>query len=367
MFIAQNKNTIFCLILALVLSACESSCYYSQAVVGQVKLLNDRQPIEQIIAGPETPEDLKHKLHLVLQAREFAEKSLYLPVNGSYQTYVDLKRPYAVWVVYAAPEFSLQPKTWYYPVIGRSAYRGYFAERDARDYAQKLRDQALDVYVTGVAAYSTLGWFDDAVLNTIIRRSDTGVVALIFHELAHQLLYISNDSMFNEGFATTVEKVGIRRWLEAQDNPEAFMQYQRHQERREQFIGLVHKHRKHLEALYAMELSNDKKRTAKAVIFEEMRADYKRLKSGWGEYTGYDGWFGKSLNNAKLISVATYNDFVPAFLNLLEESNGDLIRFYEKCRQLAKQPQKERHRRLRQLMDQVPTASMYRKDQNPIN
>lgn len=367
MRIARNKNTVFCLILALVLSACESSCYYRQAVVGQVRMLNDRQPIEQIIATPEAPEDLKHKLHLVLQAREFADKSLHLPVNGNYQTYVDLKRPYAVWVVYAAPEFSLQPKTWYYPVIGRSAYRGYFAEQDAIHYAQKLQDRGLDVYVTGVAAYSTLGWFDDAVLNTIIKRSDTGMVALIFHELAHQLLYISSDSMFNEGFATTVEKEGIRRWLEAQGNPEAFRLYQRHLERREQFIGLVHKHRKHLEALYAMELSNGKKRAAKAVIFEEMRADYQTLKSRWGGYTGYDGWFENSLNNAKLISVATYNDFVPAFMNLLKSNAGDLVVFYEKCRQLADQPEKERHRRLRQMIEQVPTAAIYQKDQNPIN
>lgn len=359
MFGIRNKYGFICLIFALALSACESACYYKQAVVGQLALLNNRRPIEQILEKPDVPAELAYKLELVLKARTFAEQKLHLPVEKNYLTYSDLKRPYAVWVVYAAPEFSLKPRTWYYPVIGRSAYRGYFAEKDAQRYAQYLQDEGFDTYVTGVAAYSTLGWFNDAVLNTMIRRSDTGLAALIFHELAHQLLYVSSDSAFNESFATAVEQEGIRRWLQETGDYQAYRRYMLLQERRDQFVELVRNHRGDLAALYASDMTIGEKRAEKARFFDNLRADYQRLKTGWEGYAGYDNWFQKPLNNAKLISVATYNDFVPAFFKLLESSDGDLPAFYNKCRQLAEQSAEERHRRLGQMMEPNRPAAVY--------
>ena len=359
MFANRKIRRRFCLVLVLMLMVCESACYYQQAVVGQLSLLTDRQPIKRVIGNVETPDALKHKLKLVLEARQFAEEKLHLPVGENYLAYTDLKRPYVVWAVYAAPEFSLKPVTWYYPVIGRSAYRGYFSENAANRYARRLEDKALDVYVAGVAAYSTLGWFDDAVLSTFINRSDTGIVALIFHELAHQLLYIPSDSMFNESFATTVEWEGLRRWLVDQGNRAAFLQYERGQQRRQQFIELVIRHRNRLEQLYASQLPIEKKRVAKATIFDEMYGDYLTLKSKWGGYAGYDGWFERSLNNAKLISVATYNDFVPAFMKILKSTDGDLISFYDRCRELAQLPEENRHRDLRQMLEPIPMAGVH--------
>ncbi|MGA8180542.1 MAG: aminopeptidase [Desulfobacterales bacterium] len=333
------------------LTGCASIRYYGQLISGQIVILNKRQPIRQLLAQPDTPENLKQKLELVLDIRMFAKDKLFLPAKDQYLSYVDLERPYAVYNVFATPEFSFSPKTWCYPIIGCAVYRGYFSKKDAFDYAAQLKAKGYDVYIGGVVAYSTLGWFNDPVLSTFINLSDIKLPALIFHELSHHLLYVSDDTTFNESFATAVEQESLRRWLMAQDRPKAYGEYLEAYRRQQQFIQLVLKYRKKLELLYAQDLPVLKKRHDKAVEFENLKADYRLLKQQWGGYSSYDGWFNQKLNNAQLLTVATYNDLVPAFLNLLNSCNDDLKTFYKKCRELSKKPKKERRAYLDQYLD----------------
>ncbi len=335
-----------CVALAVGLTGCESLRYYGQAVAGQIKILNNRQPIDQLLSKPDISETLKAQLELALEVREFAKKKLHLPVGNHYLTYTDLKRPHAVWNVYATPEFSLTPKTWYYPIIGRAAYRGYFSENNARRYADILQKKGYDIYVTGAAAYSTLGWFDDSVFSTIIHRSETGLAALIFHELAHQLLYVKDDTAFNESFATAVEQEGLCRWLISIGNSRAYRDYLHRRQRYRQFTQLITKYQLMLKSLYSQNLTAEEKRTAKSLIFKKLRAEYIEMKNDWQENAGYDNWFNQPLNNATIISVSTYHDFVPAFIRLLAHCGGDLEQFYRKSKDLAKLPKAERHRQL---------------------
>ncbi|UCH19983.1 MAG: aminopeptidase, partial [Deltaproteobacteria bacterium] len=268
-----------------------------------------------------------------------------------YLSYTDLERPYAVWNVFVAPEFSLEPKTWYYPVIGRAVYRGYFSKQDAMRYAAKLNQKGFDVYVAGVAAYSTLGWFDDSVLNTVIHRTDTGLAALIFHELAHQVLYIKDDTVFNESFATAVEQEGLRRWMTATNNQQAYQRYLSQRRRHQEFIQLVLTYRQQLESLYRQSLPHHDKRALKKNIFNQLRIEYERMKDHWQGYSGYDYWFEEPLNNAKLIPVSTYHDLVPVFMRILEQNGGDLGYFYGACKKLAKLSRSERHHRMQKILE----------------
>ena len=263
---SRRIHILICLLMVVTLSGCETLHYYGQAVSGQMKILTGRKSIDRLLSAPETPQTLKTRLRLVLDIREFAKEALHLPVGNHYLSYIDLKRPYAVWNVFAAPEFSLEPKTWSYPVIGRAAYRGYFSKQTAIRYADGLKKKQFDVYVAGIAAYSTLGWFDDPVLNTVIHRTNTGLAALLFHELAHQVLYIKDDTAFNESFATAVEQEGLRRWMHATHN-QTNQDYLRQRHRREQFIQLITRFRSRLEELYSQPLLSKDKRPLKKDIF----------------------------------------------------------------------------------------------------
>ncbi|HSQ83738.1 MAG TPA: aminopeptidase [Desulfobacterales bacterium] len=333
---------IFGVILAVVLTGCESIVYYKQLISGQIAILNKKQPIHELLDNPDTPEKLKEKLRLVMDIRSFAKDKLFLPVKNQYLDFVELERPFASWNMWATPEFSFSPKTWCYPIIGCAIYRGYFSKEDAFNYGHQLEAQGYDVYIGGVAAYSTLGWLDDPVFSTFIYRSDIRLAALIFHELSHHLLYVSDDTTFNESFAIAVEQEGLRRWLTATNNLKATEIYKLYYRRRQQFIELVMKYRKELETLYAKNLPIPEKRQAKAAVFEKLKDDYRLLKQHWNGYSGYDFWMYQKMNNAKLISVSTYNDLVPAFLELLKTCNNDLKVFYKKCQDLSKKSKKER-------------------------
>jgi predicted aminopeptidase len=339
---AIRFQIFFCILVAFALTGCESFGYYAQALSGQMTIIKKRRPIQRILTDPKTSENLKDKLGLIFEIREFAENVLYLPVEKHYLTFVELERSYVLWAVYAAPEFSLAPKEWCYPVIGCTAYRGYFSKEDADDCAGRLQNEGYDVYVAGVSAYSTLGWFDDPVLSTFIHQNDIELAAIIFHELAHQRLYIEDDTTFNESFATAVEQEGLRRWLKKKNNPGAFSAYQIDCRRHRRFIQLVMKCRGRLERIYANDLSTQDKRVAKAQEFDRMREDYRQLKQEWKGYSGYDEWFGRPLNNAQLNTVYTYYDLVPAFLKLLDAGGGDLELFYNRCEKLAEKPKEER-------------------------
>ncbi len=320
--------------------------YYWQSAVGQVSVLQRARPIGDLLADPALDERLRPRLRRVQEIRSFASRELGLPDNGSYTRYADLGRPFVVWNVFATPELSMQMKQWCFPVAGCVTYRGYF-ERDAAErHAAELRTQGWEAYVAGVPAYSTLGWFDDPVLNTFVHAPDGELARLIFHELAHQVLYVKGDSAFNESFATAVEEVAVERWLDAGGDPAVRAAYDRFAERRRAFVALLVRHRDELAAIYAGDATDEEKRAGKQAVLASLQQGYRTLKAGWGGWAGYDRWFAQPLTNAHLASVATYHELVPGFRRLLDEAGGELPRFFERSRELAALPQAERRRKL---------------------
>lgn len=339
------------------LSGCDSLAYLGQAASGQWELLHKREPIADLVAASSTDEVLKQKLSLVLEARAWASRELGLETGEAYADFVALDRPYVVWNVVAAPEFSVAPMQWCFPIAGCVSYRGYFDEADARQYAEEMKRQGYDTYVGGVEAYSTLGWFDDPVLSTFVKRSDTSLVALVFHELAHRTLYVKNDSTFNESFATLIEQEGVRRWLAAKRQPastsdnNAWAQYQRQKQWQETFVTLVLDYRQQLEALYASSRPDQEKRTTKQQLAEQTRERYRQLRDTiWGGYNGYDRWFNDGLNNAQISTVATYHAYVPAFEVVLQQCQQDLRCFLERVNTLAGQTPETRKSAMEALL-----------------
>ncbi|MBI3773939.1 MAG: aminopeptidase [Gammaproteobacteria bacterium] len=330
---------------------CSNLGYYTQSIRGQFDLLWKREAISDLIQHPGTPANLKDKLTRVLQLREFASQTLLLPENGSYRSYADLHREHVVWTVYATPEFSLELRTWCFPFAGCVSYRGHFSPEAAEEFAAPLRAQGDDVYVGGVDAYSTLGWFDDPVLNTFIHRSEPALAGLIFHELAHQRLYVKNDTTFNESFARTVELEGVRLWLQSHGTPAQLDDYTRNETRRDEFVAVINRARDQLRTLYAADLAAELKRTQKQLLFEQIKTGYAQLKQRWGGYAGYDAWFATQLNNAKLASVTTYADDVPAFQALLKQKHYDFAAFYAAAKTLGDLAENERRIGLKKLVE----------------
>lgn len=320
------------------LGGCANLGYYVDSMRGQMNVWQSAQPIETLLDNRRTPPSLKRKLATVLQIRAFASRELQLPDNPSYRSYADLQRPYVIWNIFATPEFSIEPKEWCFPFAGCVDYRGYFSEQDAAHFADALRKQGYDVYVGGMPAYSTLGWFNDPVLNTFINYPDTEIARLIFHELAHQAVYVPDDSTFNESFAVTVELEGMRRWLAQTGTVEQRTAFAAAEHRKSGFIALVQKARSDLEKIYSSSRDDAQKRTAKAHIFQMLRQDYQRLKTA----SRYDKWFEQELNNAHLTSVAVYTQLVPAFQALLVQNHGDLARFYRAVGKMGHLPKDAR-------------------------
>ena len=332
------------IIFSLYLSGCESSRYYYQVAEGHIKIMAAREPIQDLIDSDKLPEKEKKQLKRVMELRSYAETELQLPVDDHYSEYVDLKRPHVVWNVIAAPEFSMSPQKWCFPIAGCVNYKGYFSEADAKDYAAQLEGDNLDTYVGGVAAYSTLGWFDDPVLNTFLFRGDASLAGLLFHELSHKLLYIKGDSVFNESFATTVEIEGLMRWLKTQSKDELLAKHLTRKKRHQQFIDLILQHRKRRAVLYKGDIGDTQKRREKQVLITALRAEYQQLKEHTRHgYTGYDKWFEGPLNNAQLSTIATYNALVAGLQGLLVQNNHDLSAFYQQCKKLTELDKKARH------------------------
>lgn len=323
--------------------------YYWQSALGQMSLLQRARPIDELLADASLDPRLRARLQHALEIREFAARELGLPDNGSYTRYADLGRPFAVWSVFAAPELSMQLRQWCFPVAGCVSYRGYFDRDEAERYAATLRAEGWDVYVAGVPAYSTLGWFDDPVLNTFVNLPVAELARLVFHELAHQLVYVKGDSTFNESFATAVEEAGVERWLARLDDPAVESAYREFARRRRAFVQLLARHRQALEAVYAAGGSAQRMREGKAAVFESLRSEYRELRRSWGGWAGYDRWFAGELGNAHLASVATYHALVPAFRALLAGKGGDLPAFYAEVRALASLDAAARQGRLQAL------------------
>jgi predicted aminopeptidase len=324
------------------IAALSGGCYLLQSAEGQLALMSKREPITQVIDNSSTPPKLRAQLESVRAIRDFASHELGLPDNGSYRKYADIGRAYVVWNVVAAPEFSVDPKRWCFPIVGCVAYRGYFVEARARRFAAGLRAQGFDVVVGGVAAYSTLGHFDDPILSTMVNWDDVELAAIIFHELTHQLLYVRNDASFNEALATTVEEEGVRRWLSSLGREQDLAQHLLQQQRYLQVIALMSQTREHLRLIYAMSLPPPLMRERKREALEALRESYAALRAQWGGHAPFDAWFAQDINNAHLASIATYFACVPGFERELKAVGGNLPAFYRRARELAKMDQPQR-------------------------
>ena len=337
------------LLVAVLLLSCETLGYYTQAARGQLFIVFNRQNIDDLLLEDELSSSLRAKLTQVLLIREFAQQQLHLPLNNSYRSYVELGRDHVVWNVFAAPEFSTTAVRWCYPIAGCVSYRGYFSQDSAEQFAQSQQAQGYDVYMGGVDAYSTLGWFEDSLLSTVINRSDHQLAALIFHELAHQLLYVPGDTVFNESFATFLEQEGLRRWLGTNQQSEIISQAQLEASRQEEFVTLVTRYRDSFDTLYEMPYENEVMRQHKRQLQQDLREEYQLLKLSWQGYAGFDAWFSRSLNNAQLSTVASYNDLVPVFEELLEQAQGSLSDFYLSVHALADLSDDKREAKLESL------------------
>lgn len=340
----------------LLLAACNDGSYLWQCAMGQWTLMSRAKPIDEILEQQtETPE-VREQLAKVVKMREFAVSALSLPDNGSYHKYADLGRPYAVWNLVAAPELSIDLNQWCYPIAGCVTYHGYFDEASARTMAADFTTRGFDVDIYGVKAYSTLKWFDDPVLNTFLTGDDLRLAALLFHEMAHQVVYVPNDTAFNESFARTVEREGLRRWLQSTGSAELWQTYLQREEKSSEFRDFIARTRNALGQVYASDLGLDEKRQAKKDLLQKAVEDYAALKESWNGYSGFDAWMQRGLNNARLSSVAIYNDLVPSFQVMLERVNNDLPAFYAEVEKLGKMPATERLTKLKSYSSDLKVA-----------
>ena len=335
----------FCLLVLSLLSGCAQTGYYLQLIGGHWQIMSSARPTQQWLSDASVSPKLKQRLELAQRMRGFAVADLKLPDNASFQRFADLHRRYALWNVVAAPVFSLDLKTWCFPVTGCVAYRGYFDEEQARAQAKALQHQGLEVHVYGVPLYSTLGWLDwaggDPLLNTVIAYPEGELARIIFHELAHQVLYVQGDTMFNESFATAVERLGTTRWLELHGSTSVRREYAEFDGRRQQLRALSLATRARLNCIYRSHDAPTPDREAliasKNKAFEQFRHEYAKLKSSWGGYNGYDAWVA-GVNNAAFGAQAAYDEMVPAFETLFEREGSDWSGFYDAVRRLAVDP-----------------------------
>ncbi len=338
----SRKNTKRCtalLFCCCLLAGCETLSFYGQAIAGQLTILTKRTSIKKILANPQFSEAQAQRFVLIQDILQFAAEDLHLPVEKTFSSYVDLQRDYVVWNVFAAPAYSVQPHEWCYPIAGCANYRGYFSKEKAQAYADKLAARGFDTYVAGVKAYSTLGWFNDPILNTFMAYSDARLAGLIFHELAHKVVYIAGDTDFNESFARAVEIEGVKRWLAATGAEHHFAAFLQRQQVREEFVGLVHVLREKLQHAYASATNDADKERDKLRLFAAFELEFADLVQQQPAANRYQWWVAQAANNAKLAPISSYNVWVPAFSALLQ---SDFAAFFEQCQELAKQTKDKR-------------------------
>jgi predicted aminopeptidase len=325
-----------------------SGCYYTHLAQGEFDLLSKREPITEILKDDTRDPALKHRLQKILDARAYASRTLKLPDNGSYTQYADVQRDAVLWNVFATSELSLEPLQHCFVFVGCVAYRGYFDQQQAQDEASSLKAQGYDVYVGSVPAYSTLGWFDDPVINTMMHWSDEFLISTVFHELAHQQLYVKGDTAFNESFASFVGQEGLRQYLRSiHAQSEAETKRQQHEAR---FIRLILDARERLSALYKTRLAPEAMRQRKQQEFARLRKSYSALRAhDWKNFSAYDHWFDTELNNARLLPFGLYDEWVPAFASLYREQRQDWTAFYVAAKKLTELPERERELQLERL------------------
>lgn len=337
------------MLLAFLLGGCGTIGYYYQSAKGQLDMMSRARDIDEVLKDDDVAPAVRSRLERVAEIRRYASEELHLPDNDSYRSYADLERRYAIWNVFAAPELSVEPHVWCFPIVGCVVYRGYFEKADARQYALSLRERNLETYVAGVPAYSTLGWFDDPVLNTVLNYREPQLAGLIFHELAHQVAYAKGDSIFNESFATMVEIEGVERWLADQGRREDLEAYRVRRHRDSRVADAILEHRDRLEEVYNADRSRAWKLRRKAAVIASLKERYRELIRGWDGYRGYGRWFVEDLNNAHFVVVAAYHDKVRAFQALLARHDGDLASFYEEVVELSRGSAERRNEYLESL------------------
>ena len=329
--------------MTTVLASCSTVRFYAQAARGQTQMLWKARPIPQVLAEPATSPVLRHRLELVQKLHAFASTDLSLPAGAIFTRYADLGRRYAVWVVYAAPEFSMQGKGWWYPFVGTLKYRGFFDEAPAKAEAKKLKAQGYDVLMSGVEAYSTLGWFKDPVLNTFIGRNEGDLAELMFHELTHVRLFLPGDTDFNEALATAVGQEGARRWFTSQHAPAKLKAYEQELAKDHEIVHLLLRTREELTQLYKTPQPPDQMRLAKARALATLQTRYQELKQRWQGDSRYDRFFAKPINNARLDTIAAYHDLVPAFTQRIRARGNDLNAFFVEMKALKERSRTERY------------------------
>ena len=337
-------------LLIMLLNGCSMVSYYGQSIKGQLSILYNREAINTIINDADKEPALKTKLTQVKQIRRYASDALFLPDNKSYLYYTNLHRPYVVWNVFSAPEFSLKPITWCYPIVGCVSYRGYFDESNALNYANNLTAEGNDTHVAGIAAYSTLGWFNDPVLSSMINWHERALAGLIFHELSHQVIYIKNETAFNEAFSSAVERIGSIQWL-LEFHPDQVHRYLAYLDAQNDFRNLLSTTRDKLSGLYAEKLSAEDKRQRKDILINEMRSSYSEIKQNWPNGIHFDAWFDKPINNARFTSSMTYLQKIPAFYTLFLEADGKWPDFYDRIKQLGNLTVEERNQVISTRLD----------------
>ena len=330
-FIALSAVTL----LMITTNSCTTLTYYEHSISGHLEIMQKSRPIETILQQKNISSELRTSLQQVMEIRKFASAVLFLPDNRSYSSYADLGRIYVVWNVVATPEFSLEPLNWCYLVVGCLTYRGYFSKAEAATYAQVLQAEGYDVNIAGVTAYSTLGWFADPVINTMLRYDSIFLARVIFHELAHQLFYFADDTEFNEAFADTVAEYGVKCWLKDNNMMKDLMEFEQTLAGEKAFNQLIFKYKIKLEDLYHSTMNTNEMRQQKQIIFDTLHRDYDQLHTSWPDPEDYAAWFNTGINNAKLALVLTYKDLVPSFYEILSRGNYDLRQFYRTVGRLA--------------------------------
>ncbi len=357
----MQRNALSVLMLLLctfLLNGCSTGAYFWQASTGHLRVLAAAEDIDEVLSQPHISEKLRAQLRYVEEIRQFSVDHLSLPDNRSYRTYADLNRAYAVWNVVASQPDRLMLETWCFPLLGCISYKGFYSESSAMALADSLRKKGLDVAVLGVPAYSTLGFTPDPVLNTFVNYPAGELARLIFHELAHQVVYIADDTMFNESFATAVEELGVLAWL-AQPGREALtVQYETFDSRRSEFRQMLAVARNDLEAIYENSNKLDKSQVLKLkdLRFKQLLADYADLKQSWGGWDGYDRFMAVDLNNAKLGVSGLYTQYVPAFKALYLLCDQNFPRFYSATRVLGEYPREQREKLLNELQQGEPLS-----------
>ena len=344
------------ILMVLLLQGCSTSRYYLQTLHGQLEVMVAQEHINDILSDNDSSPILRERLEFIKSLRKFAIEKLYLPDNNSYTSYADIGREFVVWNVFASPRYSLQPRQWCYPVAGCFSYRGFFSRDAATNFATGLEDQDMDVYVAGVRAYSTLGWLADPVLNTIINQEPTYIARVLFHELAHQKLFLPGDTDFNEAFAETIAREGVLRWLKLTSDDVHYKRYIDEQAREDQFVKLALDYRSRLQALYQGQCGLPCKQNEKNQLLISMLDDYQTMRKQWTAGTNYDTWFALGVNNAKLAAISTYRRLMPGFQKLLLNVNYQLGDFYRVTNVLTKCDKQNRDRILSNPADLASTS-----------